>query len=174
MWLHVNHIVELAMKLWGSHCFSWETLVSKDDHKNVAVNGELGQVGKWSTSSIVISELQHLKFWLCLTFLIHAPRVASMSQSPFRWLTVELSFLTAERCIDTSQEEGSSSIGYHEAFSVNLHNAMMGQFSYPFMQGLVHCWASECFYDLYLRSDWSSAHHSLCNCAISVSVQLRI
>ena len=31
-------------------------------------------------------------------------------------------FLTAERRTGTSEEDGSSSIDYHEAFSVHLHN----------------------------------------------------
>ena len=33
-----------------------------------------------------------------------------------------LPFLTAERRTSTSEEDGSSSIDYHEAFSVHLHN----------------------------------------------------
>ena len=73
--------------------------------------------------------------------MIHAPRVRnySTSRSPFYSLILELSFLTAERRIDTSEEEGSSSIGYREAFSVDLNNAMTGRrrFSYPFKDSFI-------------------------------------
>ena len=77
-----------------------------------------------------------------------------MSQSPFCSLVLELSFLTAERRTDTSEEEGSSY--YHEAFSVHLLNAMVGRLSYPFKDSFVDGLAL-CCYDPYVQSDWSSA-----------------
>ena len=63
---------------------------------------------------------------------------------PFCLLILELSFLTAETHIhvDTSEEEGSSSMTSMKPVSVHLHNAMVGHdASYPlkdsFVAGLV-------------------------------------
>ena len=47
-----------------------------------------------------------------------------MSLSQFNLIysfVLELSFPIVETCIDTSKEEGSSSIDYHKAFFVHLH-----------------------------------------------------
>ena len=41
-------IVELAMKSWSSHCCSWETLVSKPNHKNVAALS-IGSRSGWNS-----------------------------------------------------------------------------------------------------------------------------
>ena len=47
MRIHVIlYVVESSMKLWGNHCCNYEILVSKDNHKNVTVYGEIGQTGK--------------------------------------------------------------------------------------------------------------------------------
>ena len=43
MWLHVNHIVESAMKLEVAAATVSEALVSKANHKNDAMCGKLGQ-----------------------------------------------------------------------------------------------------------------------------------
>ena len=45
-----------------------------------------------------------------------------MSLSLFHSFVLELSFLTAERHIDTSKEERSGSIDCHIAFSIHFYN----------------------------------------------------
>ena len=46
-------------------------------------------------------------------------RVAEFARS----LALEFSFPTAERHVDINEDEGSSLIDYHKAFSVHVHNA---------------------------------------------------
>ena len=88
---------------------------SKGNHKNVAVRS-----GKWSTSS---SKRSVAYVVLVLTFWPRLTAVESWSVTEFRPLALESSFPTAERRVDTNEDEGSSSIDYHKAFSVHLHNA---------------------------------------------------
>ena len=106
MWLNINHIVESAMKLKGSHGCSWETLVSKANHKNVAV---------WSTRSMLVSGrlVNHASLHCHHVSLNREwsrdPRVSSESRchGPFCSLVLELSLLTVGKRLDTSEEEDS-------------------------------------------------------------------
>ena len=81
-----------------------------------------------------------------------------MSSLPFRSLFLELSSLTAEGRIDTSEEEGCSSITTMKP-SLSISTAMMGRFSYPFK-------TCSLLDDPYVRSVWSGTHRSLGKCAI--------
>ena len=62
----------------------------------------------------------------------------------------------------TSEEEGSSSIDYHEALNNALHFHNHERHDGPFQLGLVRCWRSACCYDpvkraprsVRVQSDW--------------------